>query len=132
MGTAYFIVLDKPAPDLPVVNGQFLAREANRLTRIARSLKLRSLDEYVSYSPDEARGMMEDMGGDPEGVQFPDEQWFDPDEGLAWVTALVRHLRSDANAVKNVDGILSDLHEFEAVFSQAKAVGARWHLQVDF
>jgi hypothetical protein len=66
MGAAYFIVLDQKDPGFDtMVNGKSLSKEAKRLERIAKSLGVRALDDYVSYSPEEARAIMEDLGSDP-------------------------------------------------------------------
>ena len=136
MSSAYFIVLDKSDPGFDTtVNGKFLAQEAKRLEKIARSLGLRTLDDYVSYSPDEARGMMEDLGMSPEEAAtaaVPEEQWFAAQEGLDMVEKLAEHVRANPGAVKSAKGVLADLGEYREVFEKAKGIGARWHLQVDF
>ena len=116
MSTAYFIVLDKADPGFdPAVNGKSLAQDAKRIARIAKTLGIRELDEYVSYSPEEARAMMEDLGGNPDDVDFPEVKWFSAKEGLAWVAKLSAHVKSNRE-----------------VLEKAKKAGVRWRLQVDF
>ncbi|MBI3469222.1 MAG: hypothetical protein HY000_39970 [Planctomycetes bacterium] len=133
MSTAYYIVLDKKVPGFdPFVNGKFLAQEAKRLARVIKALGLRQLNDYVSYTAEEARGMIEEMGADAEETELPDEHWFDVDEGLVWVGALAEHLAENPTGVKNSVGVLSDLREYEEVLTRANTVGARWHLAVDF
>jgi hypothetical protein len=135
VSTAYFIVLDKETPGFdPAVNGKFLARDASRIAKVAKALGLRGLDDYVSYSPEEARGIMEDLGATPDQIaaNLPEQQWFDPQEGLDFVAKLTAHLKANPSAVKNAKGVLSDLAEYKEVFEQARAVGARWNLRVDF
>jgi hypothetical protein len=75
--------------------------------------------------------MIEDLGGDPQTVEIPDERWFTPDEGRAWATKMVEYLRANPSSITNVKGVLSDLEEFRQVFEKAQAVGACWHLQLD-
>ncbi len=132
MGAAYFIALDNPEPGFdPFVNGKAIAREGKRISKVASSLGLKTPDDYVSMGGDEAAAMAEEFGvGDD--VQAPPEQWFDPDEGLAWVGRLRAHIRSDAKAVKDAEAVLADLAEYERVLSQAKSIGAKWHFSVDF
>src|SRR5688572_4519275 len=132
MGAAYFIALDNPEPGFdPFVNGKAVAREAKRISKVASSLGLKTPDEYVSMGGDEAAAMAEEFGvGDD--VHAPPEQWFDADEGLAWVARLRAHIRSDAKSVKDAEAVLADLAEYERVLSQAKPIGARWHFSVDF
>jgi hypothetical protein len=132
VSVAYFIVLDKEKPGFdPSVNGKSLAQDAKRIARIAKELGIPELDEYVSYSPEEARGMIEDLGGDPNDVEFPEVKWFSAEDGLAWVAKLTEHVKSHRAAVKNAKGVLSDLEEYAEVLEKAKKAGARWRLQVD-
>lgn len=132
MGAAYFIALDNPDPGFdPFVNGKAVARDATRLSRVASALGLKTPDDFVSMGGDEAASMAEEFGIGDE-AQAPPEQWFDADEGLAWVGRLRAHIQSDAKAVKEADAVLSDLAEYERVLSQAKSIGAKWHFSVDF
>lgn len=136
MSAAFFIVLDRSDPGFDtMVNGKFLSKEVDRLEKIAKSLGICPLEEFVSYSPDEAQAMMADMGTDPgdiEGMELPEQKWYDPQEGLDWVDRVSAHIRSNPTSVKNAQGVLADLDEYRKVLSQAKQVGAKWNLQVDF
>lgn len=136
MSAAFFIVLDQEDPGFDtMVNGKFLSRDAKRLETIAKSLGLRPLEEYVSYSPEETRAMMEDLGTDPdevEGMELPEQQWYEPQEGLDWVEMICAHVRANPSSVQNSEGVLADLEEYRTVLEQAKKIRARWNLQVDF
>jgi hypothetical protein len=136
MSAAFFIVLDREDPGFDTtVNGKFLSQDAKRLGKVAELLGIRSLEEYVSYSPEEARAMMEEMGTDPdeiEGLELPEQKWYDPQEGLDWVSQVCQHIQANPSHVKNAKGVLEDLEQYRGVLEQAKAVGARWNLQVDF
>jgi hypothetical protein len=79
--------------------------------------------------------MMEDLGADAQeadATDLPEQQWFDPQEGLELVAKLADHIRAKPSVVRNADGVLSDLREYEELLEKAKAIGARWNLQVDF
>jgi hypothetical protein len=136
MSTAFFIVLDNEDPGFDtMVNGKFLAQDSKRLEKIANSLGIRKLEDYVSYPPNKAREMMEDLGVDPEEIEageLPKQQWFEAQEGLDLVAKLSDHIQAKPTAVKNAKGVLADLQEYRAVFEKAKGIGARWNLQVDF
>jgi hypothetical protein len=136
MSAAFFIVLDRENPGFDtMVNGKFLSKDSKRLEKVAESLGIRPLEEYVSYSPEEARAMMADFGSSPEeieAVKLPEQQWFDAQEGLDCVATLSKHIMANPKAVKNAKGVLADLQEYKEVFEKARAVGARWNLQVDF
>ena len=132
MGAAYFIVLDNPNPGFdPFVNGKAIAQDAERLSQIASSLGLKTPNEYVSISGEDAASIAEDFGIDDD-IQAPPERWFLADEGLEWVRRLTARIRSDAKAVEDAHAVLEDLAEYERVLSHAKKIGARWHLSVDF
>jgi hypothetical protein len=136
MSAAYFIVLDREDPGFDtMVNGKFLSRDDKRLEKVAKSLGIRPLGEFISVSPEEARALMEDLGTDPdefEGMELPEQTWYGAQEGLDWVRRVSEYLRANPSAVKNAEGVLADLEEYRSVLEQAKAVGAKWNLGVDF
>lgn len=132
MSAAYFIALDNSDPGFdPFVNGKAIAREAQRISKVASSLGLKTPDDYVSMGGDDAAAMAEEFDIGDE-VQASPEQWFDAGEGLAWVSGLRAHIQSNANCVEHPDAVLADLAEFERVLSQAKSIGTKWHFSVDF
>jgi len=136
MSAALVIILDNDNPGFDtMVHGKFLSQDSENLERIASSLGIRPLEDYVSYSPEEAQAMLEDLGTAVETIEateLPEQRWYDPQEGLDLVAQLVNHIRSNPSSVTNANGILTDLHEYQEVFEKSKTIGARWHLQVDF
>jgi hypothetical protein len=114
------------------VNGKFLAHHASRLNRICKKLELKTFDDYVSYTPDEAEAMLEEFGGNPDVVEFPEAKWFSAEEGLEFAQRLSSYLEAHLQQIKDADRVLSDLKEFIRVFEQAETIKAKWHLQVDF
>ena len=136
MSTALFIVIDRDNTGFDTtVNGKFLSQDAGKLEKIAKSLGLRPLHEYVSYSPEDALEMMEELGDDPaemDGMELPEQQWYEPQEGLDWADKVIAYVRSNPASVKNAEGVLADLDEYRTVFEHAKSISARWNLQIDF
>lgn len=132
MSAAYFIVLDNSNPGFdPFVNGKFLSKESDVLAAIAESAEQPTLDDFVSLAPDEAAAMIEEFGGDAGDVELPPERWFSADEGIGWAKALMAEVEKKRSSFENIDGVMNDLREYEQVLNQAKAIGAKWHLQVD-
>lgn len=128
MGAAYFIVLDNPDPGFDTfVNGKAITRDAERLSKLAKSLGLRPPEGYFVMTAEDAAEFDIDMD-----APDPPEQWFEAEEGLTWAGALRRAIESNPTAVKKAKDVISDLAEFENVFSQAKAIGAKWHFSIDF
>ena len=136
MSAAFFIVLDREDGGVDtMVNGKFLSQNAKALEAIAESLGIRPLEAWVSYSPEEASAIMEEMGTDPDEIDnlnLPEQSWYEPQEGLDWVNTVSTHVRANPASLENPEGVLEDLEEYRTVLEQAKAVGARWNLQVDF
>ncbi len=132
MSAAYFIVLDNGDPGFDnFVNGKFVAREGRRLDRLTRSLGLRGINDFVSADPEELMEMAADCGVD-EPFEAPPEEWFDPDEGLSWTAQVRAHIESHPDSVRDAEGVLSDLAEYQSVLEQAKSINARWHFALDY
>ena len=130
MGVAYYIVVNDPDIDA-FVNGKSLGVEGKRLARVAKSIGLKPLDEFVTFNDADLAAAAEDSEYGDE-IESGAEQWFAPKDGLAWVSAMREYIRSNPKAVKNVAGVLQDLDEYTAVLSQAEEKAAQWHLSIDY
>ena len=133
MGVAYFIVLDNNQPGFDtLVGGKGLAKESDRLVGPLKSAGLRPLNDFLSYSPEEIEAMREEFGTEETPDWYKGEQWFDAKEGIEWVRSVRELIQSGKAVVKNGDLVASDLDEYETVLRQADAIGARWHLSIDY
>ena len=129
MSVAYYIVLDNDEPGFDAfVNGKFVAKEATKLDVICNKLGIRKFDDFLTMSEDDISDMLGEEVELPEGEE---EQWFTADEGIAFVNALITHLKENPKDVKNPEGVLEDLAEYADIFEKAKNVGANWHLNMD-
>jgi len=110
MSTAFFIVLDRQDVGFStIVNGQALSQYAAQLRKIAISLGLQPLEQYVSYPPEHARATMEALGTDPgtiERISLPAQTWPDPRAGLEWTSRVSAHIRANPSSVRNPEGVL--------------------------
>ena len=126
MGVAYFIVLDHPDPGFDLfVNGKAVARARADLYRITGALGLPGIDDLASFVG------LDDELGLPAELRDTDVPWFEPHEGLRWVTAVRQHVEANPASVKEPDEVLSDLAEYEQVLRKAEAIGAKWHFEMD-
>ena len=144
MGAAYFVVLNTDDPGFDAtIDGKALSRHSARINAIATKLGFKSLDEYCSQSPDDARAMMadlieledeNDLSPDAEETlaNMPPEQWYDADHGIDYAKQMVDHIRQNPQAVKDADAVLYDFDSMLTVLTQAKERKLNWHLQVDF
>ncbi len=135
---ALFIVLEKPIPGFDSsVNGTALSASEERLDRLAKKLKVTSLMDFFSISPQEAMDFLE---GEAEATGTPlsdiprleEEKWFSATEGLTVVRALHQELVRNPKYAPKSKAIINDLNEFEKVLKRAAAEDVRWHLAVDF
>lgn len=130
---ALYIALEREIPEFDsYVNGHALSKEEQTLDNIARGLEVTPLMEFFSMDPEEAAGFIEDGGGDPSGIDFADEQWFDAADGLKTVEALLAHFAAKPDALPNSAEAVAELKEWRAVLQRAAADGVGWHLEVDF
>jgi len=109
MGVAYYIVLDNEEPGFDAfVNGKYLANETTKLDAICDKLGIRKFDDFLTMSEDDISDMLGENIDLPEGEG---EQWFTADEGIAFVSALIAHIKTNPKDVKNPEGVLEDLAE---------------------
>ena len=128
MSVAYYIVLDNYDPGFETfVNGKFLAHE-NRLHKLCKKLGLKTFEDFLAISEEDISDM---LGEDIELPEGEGEQWFTPEEGLAWVSSLFAHIDANPKSVAESQGCLEDLAEYIEVLEKAKAIGSKWHLNLD-
>ena len=72
MGTAYFIVLERPVAGLNTsMDGKCLAREMADLDWTAKEIGVRPLSEFVSVNPETAREFLEGEGVSTSEIPLP-------------------------------------------------------------
>lgn len=126
MGVAYYIVAENQPEEMDIfVSGKRLAQAHARLASAARTLGLPDLTHFFSQDPEEAAEWVEDQ---EVAKNLPPEKWFDPEEGLTLVRALLPHF----STVPEDSAIVEELREFEDVLLRLRKAGLRWHLAIDF
>lgn len=128
MSAAYYIVLDNKEKGFDTfVNGKYLAHE-DGLDALCQQLHLKRVEEFLAMSEDDISDM---LGEDIDLSEGEGEQWFTPDEGLAWVATLAAHIKANPTSVTEPQGCLEDLAEYAKILEKAKGIGANWHLNLD-
>ena len=129
MSVAYYIVLDNDQPGFDTfVNGKFLAKDAEKLDAICEKMGIPKIDDFTAMSEDALADLLDEDIEWPEGEG---EQWFTADEGIAFVMALTEHIKANPETLSHPPEVLEDLAEYAEVFAKAKAIGAKWHLNLD-
>jgi hypothetical protein len=133
MGVAYFIVLEHKIEGLDtIMDGKCLAKAAEVLDAVAPQLGVRPISEFISTDPEQAAEFLEDEGADVGAIKLPPLQQFAAQEGLTTVRALMTHVQSQPQIVKQADGVIQDLRECEHVLNIAAQHGVGWHFEIDF
>jgi hypothetical protein len=126
MSVAYFIVLDNDDPGFEtMVNGKAVAHATGVINKFAAKLKLKTIDELTSF------GELDEEFDVPDELRETETPWFEAKEGIAWVSAIRKHIEANRSSVKDAERVISDLQEYEQVLTQAAKIGAKWHFQLD-
>ena len=135
MGTAIYIVTKKKVKGLDAfVNGKAVGRlEDELLDKVCSDAGVASLMDFISQDPDELSEFLDGEGveGDESG-EFPAEEWFTPEEGLAVVRGLSIHLIANPEALPDSASVLEDLKEYEELLAKLAEKKVKWHFAVDF
>ena len=132
MSVAYYIELDDEDPGFETfVNGKALAHAIEDLDALCEREGIARLEDFLGQATDD----VDDTLG--EDLELPDDAetealWFAPQSGLDTIDAMVAAINKETAALTDTAGILQELGEYRAVLEQAAALGARWHLALDF
>jgi hypothetical protein len=133
MGTAYFIVLERPVAGLDTsMDGKSLAKDVADLDWTAKEIGVRPLSEFVGLNPEMAREFLEGDDVSTSDIALPELQQFSAEDGLKSVRMLFREIQAWVPGSKDTSGVLADLRECERILDAAAGQGVRWHFEVDF
>src|SRR5437867_1022445 len=132
MALAIVVTLEKELPDAMATyakapSGKALARESDRLDRVAQSRKVEPLTSLLSESQAALIEQLKADGFDPSKMRLPPERWFAAAQGLKTVRALAEHVAANLNDFKQPNPILRDLKAADAVLAAADAAGVKFH-----
>lgn len=133
MASAYSLVLASDDPTLQTlcdqIDGKALARYADALNARAAQLGHPVLEHFLYISD----AMLHDLlGDDISQVAEPAEggtHWFQADEGLAWLEAVIQSLQQQPSTW--TPAVLAALQQWHAVLEQANSLQINWQLQLD-
>ena len=131
MSVAFYIVLDAEELGFDTfVNGKAIAH-ADDLDAFCVKCGLPTLESFVSQSREELEEMLDEDIEIPEG-EAGDAQWFDAEDGVEYVDALIAALRREPDALEATADVIDDLLEYKSVLEKAQAIEAKWRLALDF
>lgn len=131
MGVAYYIVVDQDDLDLiSDIDGKSVGKAMKALTALANELGVPSLDSFMGQSMDDIADLLgEDFG--VEDGEDGEAKWFEPQEGIAVIDALLNALAAEPGRIKNAGRVIEDLESYKAALTSAENSGAKWHLAID-
>lgn len=135
MAASLYIVVEGEDPGFDIfVNGHALARNEDALERLAESLQVKPLLHFFSADENSMCILLEQGSGDPEWAHhLPQPQWFEPEDGLVTVRALIEFLTlTPMSFGSETLPALSELREYERVLQKAAKYKLRWHLAVSW
>ena len=132
MSVTLYISLQRPIKGVkPNAGDRVLILLAERELKVAaRKLKVRPLEDFFSYDLSDISGLL-DNGGERK-LTGPPVQWFEPEEGLRTIQALLRYV--EQNAPVMLDGedrtkdMLDELRDCEAVLARAARSGVKFRM----
>ncbi len=116
------------SPTLGATAGKSLLYYHHQIDELARRLGLTPLSGFFSRDPQSILRYMRDLGVEAHPASLPEEEWFDPADGLNTVRGLLVQLRIDASDVPEPARVIADLEVVERALVVAADQGVRFHL----
>jgi hypothetical protein len=120
----YYLALDNPSPGFDAVfESSTFSNNSNAIEAIAKTLKLKSIFDLMSLS--EYNSLM------PEGCEEAVVPWFDPQEGIDWLAAVIAAIQKDPSTITDSKRLIADLLKCQGILKQAQEINAKWHFGMD-
>jgi hypothetical protein len=135
MAASMYIVVEGEDPGYNIfVNGRALAKNESAVEALAERLGVLPLLTFFSADENSMSLLIEEGAGNPDLLKrLPPPQWFEAEDGLRTVTALVAALENDPKRLgEDGEQLLSELREYEMVLRRTAERGLRWHLAVSW
>ena len=127
MAAGWSVVLEGHAAE-EAEGGKALFYYQRQIDELAERLGLEPLSHFFSRDPQAIAAYLRSLGTEPDFDALPEEEWFEPLEGLATVQGLLAHLQNEPNDVPESGRIIADLEVVAAALTAAQHAGSRFHL----
>ncbi len=130
MSSGWRVILEREVPGLsiPSAAGRSLLYYQRQIDELAQRLGFAPFSSFFSRDPSDIAAYLRRQGVEPDMDQLPEEEWFEPGEGLATVGGLLQQLRTDAAGVPEPQKIIADLEQVELTLAIAMENSIRFHL----
>ena len=136
MSDSYYINLEQNLDEIDVMpSGKTIAKMIDRIDEITDEIGVTRLGDFVAGGDnDDLSEIAEQEGWDLGGfgASSGGASWFDANDGLDSVRALVGYIESDPTTIKRSKSLLEELREFEKVLEIAQTHNVRFRLEADY
>lgn len=120
----FCLSLDSPNPGFNASFESWVFSEASKdITAITTQLKI--TNHFVFFSLEAQNDLC------PPEYQETETPWFDAQEGIGWLEAVIGYLRAHPTSVKKSEMLIADFEECAGVLRKAKEIGAKFHFWMD-
>ncbi len=129
---AFYIVLQQTISgvDATGLEGHALSKYNVELEALAKQAGVNPLLSFFSATAEDVMGLLDDDGAEKQTIPIPEEQWFQAEEGLNTIAALLQSM-ADTPQLEG-SRLTAELAEFQRVLQAAQARNIRWHLAIDY
>lgn len=129
MSHGWRVVLQQEAAVIEAGSGgKALLYYHRQIDELAERLELVAPSRFFSRSPADIAEYLRSQGFERSPDDLPDEEWFDPADGLCSIRGLLAELRATPAAAPEPERIIADLEEIERALMRAEEQGIRFHL----
>jgi len=132
MSVAYYIVPEKEIEEFDCfVDGKAVAHVSEeKLEKLCKALGVKPLTHFFRQVPEELAELLE--ADNPDSENYPAQEWFDAQEGITTVAALIDYLKANPADLENSKKVAEDLEEYLGILEHLAAEKIRWNLALDF
>jgi hypothetical protein len=129
---AFYIVLQQKISgvDATGLEGRALSKFSDKLEALAEQAGAKPLLSFFSATAADVMGLLDDDEAGKPRIPIPEEQWFQAEEGLKTIAALLQSLADTPQPEGS--RLTAELTEFQRVLQTAQARNIRWHLAIDY
>ena len=128
MGAGWFIARETSGPAPLPHKGKALLFAQFQLEEWADELGIAPLKDFFSGDPAVLAEFLQSEGVETDQFDLPTEEWFDAGDVLGSIRPLIARLRTQPEAIQNVERVLADLNAAHEILESAAAISERVHI----
>jgi hypothetical protein len=115
----FCLILDKREPGFDEsFESSLFENASDDIEQIELQLNIKHHLQYFKTPPNDLR---------VEDIETP---WFEAQEGIDWLEAIIGHIRSNPSSVQHPNRLAARLKACQDILRKAKEIRARWHFEM--